>query len=262
MFVVHCPFTDKYFCALGKGSRHFDWLDNLRQHMEVDEIIRKKVLSERGDNEDDEAWGGPLEECKRELTCVCKKMAQTAGWRPGRPRRAPDPRPSGGIGGQRQHAMRTGRGGKHLFSSSDEGSGSDAPEGSTARRSDPWLAPVDPTEVERDFVWGGYIQRAGRNEPLPQAGVEMIERQVSDFHSERMNSPPKTSSLKYWAQASLRFPLVAEVARKYLCVPASSATSERSFSKAGHIVRARRAKLSDEHVKELTFLSWNQDLMY
>ena len=259
---MHFPFTNKYFCAFRKGSRHFDWLANLREHIEVEEIVRKQILSERGEDEGSEAWGGLMEECKRELTCVCKKMAQSVGWRPGRPGRWFPPQPGGGgSGGHRQHAMRTGRGGKHLFSSSDEGSGEDAPEGSRTQPSDPWLAPVNHL-VERDFVWGGYIERDGRGKPLPQVGIDMIEHQVSDFHSERMNSPPKTSSLTYWAQASLRFPLVAEVARKYLCVPASSATSERSFSKAGHIVRARRAKLSDEHVQELTFLSWNQDLMY
>ena len=92
---------------------------------------------------------------------------------------------------------------------------------------------------------------------MPKEGVDKIEREVNDFHSERMNSPSKMCSLQYWAQASLRYPIVAQAARKYLCIPTSSATSERSFSKLGHIVRARRARLSDEHVKELSFLSWN-----
>ena len=97
---------------------------------------------------------------------------------------------------------------------------------------------------------------------MPKEGVDKIEREVNDFHSERMNSPPKMCSLQYWAQAFLRYPIVAQVARKSLCIPASSATSERSFSKSGHIVRAKQARLSDEHVKELSFLSWNQHLMY
>ena len=97
---------------------------------------------------------------------------------------------------------------------------------------------------------------------MPKEGVDKIEREVNDFHFEPMNSPPKTSSLQYWAQASLRYPIVAQAARKYLCIRASNATSEHSFSKSGHIVRARWARLSDEHMKELSFLSWNQDLMY
>ena len=97
---------------------------------------------------------------------------------------------------------------------------------------------------------------------MPKEGADKIEREVNDFHSERMNSPLKTCSLQYWAQASLRYPIVAQAARKYLCILASSTTSERSFSKLGHIVRARRARLSHEYVKELSFLSWNRDLMY
>ena len=250
------------FSVFAVASRSFDWLSNLQRHVDVERIIRQQVMSEREPEEGDVQWGGLLEECKRELSCVCQKMAQRVGWRPGRPFRAHAPKPGEG----RLKAMRTGRGGRHLFSSSEEDSEDelDAPRGSAPHRSDPWLAPIDHVVQEegRDFVWGGYIDPRAREQPLPQAGIDLIERQVGDFHSERLNSPPKMNSLKYWAQASLRYPIVAQVARKYLCVPASSATSERSFSKVGHIVRARRAKLSDEHVKELSFLSWNPDLMY
>ena len=102
-------------------------------------------------------------------------------------------------------------------------------------------------------MWGAYIDPSTRGKPMHQEGTNRMEREVNDFHSERMNSPLQTSSLKYWDQASLRYPIVPQAARKYLCIPASNATSERCFSKAGHIVRVRRARLSDEHVKELSF---------
>ena len=199
----------------------------------MNEIIRVQVMSERDGGEGDSEWCGVMEECKRELSCVCIKMAQAVGWQPGRPCRLHAPKPSE----QRQKAMRTGRAGPHLFTSSDEDSEEDAPEGRRARVSNPWLAPVH-AMVERDLVWGGYIDSNSRGKPMPKEGVDKIEREVNDFHSERMNSPPKTSSLQYWAQASLRYPIVAQAARKYLCIPTSSATSERSFSKSGHIVRA------------------------
>ena len=39
--------------------------------------------------------------------------------------------------------MRTGRAGPHLFTSSDEDSEEDAPEGRRARVGDPWLAPPE-----------------------------------------------------------------------------------------------------------------------
>ena len=209
-------------------------------------------MSERDAAEGDLEWASIMEECRRELSCMCQKMAQAVGWQPGRPCRPHAPKP----GEQKEKAMRTSSVGRHLFTSSDEDSEEDKLEERRAHPCDLGLAPVH-VSVERDLVWGGYIDSTARGKPLSEEGKCKIEREVNDFHSERMNSPPQTSSLEYWAQASLRYPIVAQAAQKYLCIPASSATSERSFSKAGHIVRARRARLSKEHVKELSCLSWN-----
>ena len=77
-------------------------------------------------------------------------MAKAVGWQLGRPCRLHVSKPRE----QRQKAMRTGRAGPHLFTSSDEDNEEDAPEGRRAHISDPWLAPVHAT-VERDLVWGG-----------------------------------------------------------------------------------------------------------
>ena len=214
-------------------------------------------MSERDANEGDLDWAGVMDEYKRELSCVCQKMAQAIGWQLGRPFRPHAPKP----GEKREKAMRTSRAGRHLFTSSDEDSEEDEQEGRRACPRDPWLAPVH-VSVDGDLVWGGHIDSTARGKPLSEEGKCKIEREVNDFHSERMNSPPQTSSLEYWAQASLRYPIMAQAAQKYLCIPASSATLEHNFSKAGHIVRARRARLSEEHVKELSFLPWNQELMY
>ena len=96
---------------------------------------------------------------------------------------------------------------------------------------------------------------------LPANAKAAIEKQVNEFHLERINASGRVNSLVYWEEASRRYPIVAQVALQCLCVPASSTSSERSFSKTGHIVRARRPRLSDEHAKEQSFLSWNQDLL-
>ena len=86
--------------------------------------------------------------------------------------------------------MRIGWGVPHLFSSSGEDSEEDAPEGRRARPSDPWLALVHAL-AECDLVWGRYIDPISRVKPLPQEGIQKIEREVNEFHSERMNSLPK-----------------------------------------------------------------------
>ena len=179
-----------FFAVLAIGCRHFDWLDNLREHIAVDDIIRVQVMSERDGGKGNLEWGGVMEECKRELSCVCIKMVEAIGWQPGRPCRPHAPKPSE----QRQKAMRTGRAGPHLLTSSDEDSEEDALEGRRARVSDTWLAPIHAI-VKHDLVWGGYIDPSNRVKPMPKEGVDKIEREVNDFHSERMNFPPKTSSL-------------------------------------------------------------------
>ena len=174
-------------------------------------------------------WNGAASWRSARGSChVCIKMAEAIGWQLGRPCRPHAPKP----GEQRQKAMRTGRAGPHLFTSSDEDSEEDAPEGRRARVSDPWLAPVHAT-VERDLVWGGYIDSSTRGKAMPKEGVDKIEREVNDFHSERMNSPPKTCSLQYWAQASLRYPIVAQATRKYLCIPATSANQSAASPNRG-----------------------------
>ena len=50
-------------------------------------------MSERDADESDLEWASVMEECKRELSCVCQKMAQAAGWQPGRPYRPHAPEP-------------------------------------------------------------------------------------------------------------------------------------------------------------------------
>ena len=63
-------------------------------------------MSERDACKGDLKWVGIMEECRRELSCVCKEMAQEASWQPERPCRPHTPKP----GEQRQKAIRTGRG--------------------------------------------------------------------------------------------------------------------------------------------------------
>ena len=90
-----------------------------------------------------------------------------------------------------------------MFTLRDEDSVEDAIEGRRARPSDHWLVPINPL-VEHDLVWGGYIAPSIRGKLYPEVGIDEIERGVSYFHFEWMNSPPKTFSFNYRAQASLK----------------------------------------------------------
>ena len=74
-----------------------------------------------------------------------------------------------------------------------------------------------------------------------------------------MRTSGKVNGLVHWAEAFRHYPVVVEVARKCLCMAGSWASSERSFSKTGPIVKVIRAGLPDEQLKELPLLSWNRN---
>ena len=75
-----------------------------------------------------------------------------------------------------------------------------------------------------------------------------ITSQVGAYHNSRIQCVQPASALTWWDERQTLWPLLTIIARHTLCVPASSATSERSFSKTGHIMRSRRRRLSDAHV--------------
>lgn len=57
--------------------------------------------------------------------------------------------------------------------------------------------------------------------------------------------------LAWWAQHRATMPLLQELAARILCVPASSASSERLFSKAGLTLTAKRTRLKPDRVAQL-----------
>lgn len=66
--------------------------------------------------------------------------------------------------------------------------------------------------------------------------------------------------LSWWKTNMGTLPQLSEFARKYLCIAASSCSSERVFSTAGYIVSPRRSRLTQEHVDMLVFLSKNLEM--
>lgn len=63
--------------------------------------------------------------------------------------------------------------------------------------------------------------------------------------------------LMWWKINEQRLPVMAKLARKYLCVCATSTASERVFSTAGNIVTPSRALLKPDKVHMLIFLAQN-----
>ena len=67
--------------------------------------------------------------------------------------------------------------------------------------------------------------------------------------------------LQWWTVNQKKYPGIAALASKYLCIPATSTTSERVFSTAGNIVSKRRSNLSAKYVDMLVFMNKNYDFI-
>lgn len=77
-----------------------------------------------------------------------------------------------------------------------------------------------------------------------------------------LSLPPISSDadpLAWWKAHVQELPLLGNVARKFLCIPATSVPSERVFSSSGHIISPHRSKLNPGKVNMLTFLHHNLD---
>ena len=74
----------------------------------------------------------------------------------------------------------------------------------------------------------------------------------SEFNDGKLAS--NAPILTWWKEHAARFPYLSQLARRYLAMPATSASVERLFSVAGQIVTAKRASLHPDTVTLLVFL--------
>ena len=86
---------------------------------------------------------------------------------------------------------------------------------------------------------------------------EATTDEVDDYFNEK---PSICHPMDYWKQNCVRYPMLSQISRKLLYIPATSTPSERVFSAAGNTILAKRAALDAETVDELIFL--NSDLSF
>lgn len=97
---------------------------------------------------------------------------------------------------------------------------------------------------------------SGATAQQPVSAYAKAEEEVSKFRG----APPIPLSedpLSWWRKNEVMYPLLSKLAKRYLCIPATSVSAERVFSTAGDIVTAQRSTLTPEHVDQLLFLHKN-----
>ena len=92
------------------------------------------------------------------------------------------------------------------------------------------------------------------NESLRQK----IVIKVNSYLSQKKNKSDDFDLLGWWKDNENHYPYVAKTAKHYLCIPATSVTSERAFSTANNIVTKTRNRLDPTNVEILTFLQNNE----
>jgi hypothetical protein len=74
-------------------------------------------------------------------------------------------------------------------------------------------------------------------------------------------SKVRTNPLQWWKVHEPTFPHVAALARRYLCIPATSSPSERLFSTAGLTITKARNGLRDDNASAIIFLNKTWDVV-
>ena len=97
----------------------------------------------------------------------------------------------------------------------------------------------------------------GATKPQPKSDHEKAVEQVESY-IKLPTLDMEEDPLKWWKLHESSMPMLARVAKKFLCSQGSSVPTERVFNKGGLVVTDFRTCLSGEHVNHLAFLSMNK----
>ena len=90
--------------------------------------------------------------------------------------------------------------------------------------------------------------------------IVQTKSEIEKFVELALTVPPKFKDfdiLMWWKMNQARFPLLAKVARSILCIPASSAESERVFSAASNILTEKRTRMLPKNLDGLITIKSN-----
>ena len=119
-------------------------------------------------------------------------------------------------------------------------------------------------EEDDFFAAAEMLSQQTEDVPGPSQGLLGLEGPVTPLKVELQNyltlpklPTSKVNVLLWWKDHQHQLPLLAQAARKYLCVTASSAPSERLFSASGNVVTNKRSSLDPVNVDKIVYLHEN-----
>jgi len=100
----------------------------------------------------------------------------------------------------------------------------------------------------------GYDEEAWRQQRIAAAEAELILYKMDPGIRLQDLNNSFNCPLHWWKQNESKYKMLSILAAKLLCIPATSAPSERVFSVAGLTIAKDGARLSSEHANEILFL--------
>ena len=96
----------------------------------------------------------------------------------------------------------------------------------------------------------------GKSSRCNSDSIPLWKKEFMQFQNEPQTHHD-SDALVWWKMNSKRFPILARLAKRYLCVPATSVPAERIFSAAGLVISNKRSSLTPENADMLIFLNKN-----
>ncbi|XP_063742293.1 E3 SUMO-protein ligase ZBED1-like [Eleginops maclovinus] len=120
--------------------------------------------------------------------------------------------------------------------------------------------PVPAPEEKRKKTLASFFKRQSTSTTSSSSSTVSEEESVKmelTVYLQTTEVDSDADPLDWWRCHQTNFPRIAKLARQYLCIPATSAPSERVFSTGGNIVTCHRAALKPDAVDRLVFLAQN-----
>lgn len=103
---------------------------------------------------------------------------------------------------------------------------------------------------------GGFFKQTAAVVSTRVSDTEKIEAELNSYLLGQV-ADSESNPLAWWTVHEVNFPLISCLAKKYLCIPATSTASERVFSAGGNVVTCHRSLLKPATVDMLVFLTKN-----
>ena len=135
---------------------------------------------------------------------------------------------------------------------------------------------ITPASAKSAIMFDGLIDMEEDEEDDDDEGSENnIEKNLRDMANEELDRFDKiqilplvnrdgsyVNPLPWWRENASRFPLLSELAHVYLAIPATSAPSERVWSRASRILTCKRSVMKPEVAQGMMFLMENSQVLH